>query len=266
MKYIKRSSLLKESASVIVNRSFGITQDDIRNIATENIGTYFSQTEPYIFYKKACKLLSTPFGFDNRGNITGLENFPSTITLYRIISLSIGEKPNVEVLGESWTLNKNCISASHLHKSIGLTTPRTVGTHQEQWWVFEATFTKEQVRENFFTSVYHLVMMPLEQELNMKGQTPQTYKTLPYYEATGKKQPAMTFEKPLVVHGTLICNDIKYPITVRRTDIIIDNTSYSVYKELNGQFVIISDEGRSKTENLDDIQRFLDRKQSEIQN
>ena len=150
----KESQLIKENKIIItnfkifenlqvVNKSFNITQKDIDDLLEHiiNLNSYkISNQEDIDYYKNFIyEMVTTPFNIDKHDNITGIENFPDTIMLYRIIELDDVEDFNKNKLGRSWCYDKNWLYNPTFHSSIGFEKDK------EDWYVITALFKKEDI-------------------------------------------------------------------------------------------------------------------------
>jgi len=132
-----------ENNNPIHNYSFGLTEDDVDYFVYKMWGEYLDEEEEKEFKEAVRDFMSRNFGFDlNDGTLRGLENFPDTIELYRIISLEEGDIKNLDEadLGSHWTWDNELLYKPWFHSSIGLTYE-----NEDELFIIGAKFKKEDV-------------------------------------------------------------------------------------------------------------------------
>ena len=175
-----KSFLFYREASV--NSSFSATQknidylieglrDEYKNLG-DGLEDYLSERR-----KIALQLLTTDYSFDSDGVLIGIESFPETITLYRIID---NEYANIkqECLGRFWTYSKEWVMSDEFQGNVGF-------EKSKKWFVVEALFSKEDI--DFQETLEMLVRNVGEREIRLKDKCtkPISYKIIEYEKFRG---------------------------------------------------------------------------------
>ena len=113
--------MIEEIVESKVNKSFGLDKSSIKDYI-EYYKTKYSLNDTDSILNEIESFLSstytTSFGFDENGELIGIENFPNQIWLYRIIDNSY-EKINQDCLGISWTYDEEWLENEDFQNSVG---------------------------------------------------------------------------------------------------------------------------------------------------
>ena len=137
----------------ILNTSLNITEKDYEGICEAYYDEYENglTSEDFEEYKKdVYKLITNNFGFDNKGYIVGLNNFPSKIELFRIVELNNVKDLNTNFLGMSWTYNKNILNQLEFHNSVGF-------GKEKDWYLITGVFNRNDI--DVFRTIYMLSVL-----------------------------------------------------------------------------------------------------------
>ncbi len=155
MKYIK----LYENFNII-NKSFGISSNDVDELSSFLNAEYHLSINDMYYKNIIMNLLITDFSFDENGVMVGIENFPDTILLYRIIDLNKFEEFKENELGNCWCYDKDYIYNEYFHNSVGF-------DKNKEWYVITANFKKDDI--DVFDSLYMLTINSGEREIRTKN-------------------------------------------------------------------------------------------------
>lgn len=161
MKYIKRFENKLSSQTEVLNKSFGYTMNDIddlidgleyeyKHLPSVVLIEYLSEIKEI-----ALSLITTSFSFDDDGVMVGIENFPNTITLYRIVD---NDTVNETCLGSYWTYSKEWIKSDEFQNNVGF-------DKNIKWWIIEATFRKTDIEP--YRTLEMLVRNTGEREIDL---------------------------------------------------------------------------------------------------
>lgn len=84
-------------------------------------------------------MVTTSYSKNEHGVIIGIENFPPTIELYRIIELDDIDDFNRDRLGRSWCYDKDWLYDPSFHSSVGFE------KSEKNWYIITAIFKKEDI-------------------------------------------------------------------------------------------------------------------------
>jgi len=156
MKYIK----LFEQHTNILNHSFGITISDVDEFM-DYLKSESNPTENYLtwYREELVSILTTDYHINDDGDLDGIENFPDTITLYRIIDKEY-DLIDQDCLGVSWTYSKEWLYNEEFQNSVGF-------DKSKPYYIVEAVFKKEYISVDDLCEV--LVKLSHERELRVKN-------------------------------------------------------------------------------------------------
>ncbi len=184
---VLRKLIREELNSLIVNKSFNLTLEDLNYIFSTWDSSICDEDEKDLF-NYISKFLKTDFSFDQQGNLLGIENFPEQITLYRLIRVENPEKINKSIFGIHWTLHKKNLYNDNFIGGIGLTFDNT-----DELYVIEAVFGKDQI-DAVQTTIHHL-SNEIENEITTyRNAKPEKYKITKLYKKDSK-EPKKTQEQ-----------------------------------------------------------------------
>jgi len=96
-----------EKTQRTLNKSFNLTENDVEDIFEEEwSGVDLDNSEIEDVKNSIRQLMSNNFSFNENGLLKGIENFPSEIILYRLISLNKSDDLKTNQLGTHWVLNE----------------------------------------------------------------------------------------------------------------------------------------------------------------
>ena len=114
------SECLSESGTKILNKSFNLTLDDAEYIYSDwDIGILDIE-EQNDLKNAIINIMKTDFSVNTDGKLLGVENFPETIRLYRLIQADSLKDINRDYLGRHWTLNKKTLYDDNFQGQIGI--------------------------------------------------------------------------------------------------------------------------------------------------
>ena len=136
---IVKFKLFEDRNTIIVNKSFKITQNRIDNLLDYIISEWrLNRQEDIDYYKnKIQDMVTKLYSKDKDGVIIGIENFPKEIELYRIIDEKL-ENIKQDELGRYWCYDKNWIKNEEFHDSVGF-------DKNKDWFIVTATFKKTDI-------------------------------------------------------------------------------------------------------------------------
>lgn len=151
----------------VINKSFNLTSK-----AIDDIVDYYLSERDYSanlqwqldtierIRKSAYVFLTKNYGIDNEGLITGFENFPNNIRLYRLIELDNIEDFESDKLGRFWTYDKNVFNSNEFLNSVGFDRKR-------DFYIIEAIFKKEDI-DIIETIWMNCMLAETEKEIRIK--------------------------------------------------------------------------------------------------
>ena len=168
-----------ENDNIIINKSFNITQNDIDELLDYIVREYdkndsWSNRKKEIDYYKNLihDLVTTSYSKDKKNVIVGIENFPPTIELYRIIELDNIEDFNPYKLGRYWCYDKNWLYNPSFHSSVGFE------KNKKDWYIITAIFKKEDI--DIDDTLQMLIVNTGEREIRTNNTKPIKYKIEKY--------------------------------------------------------------------------------------
>jgi hypothetical protein len=154
---------INENSNRVLNKSFNLTTIDVDNLLDGLRDEYKnlpqSTLDEYIDERReiTLSLLKTNFSFDNDGVLIGIENFPKSIKLYRIIDNDVIDE---KCLGRYWTYSRDYIKTSEFQNNVGF-------EKNKSWFIVEAIFNKNDIEPN--ETLEMLVRNVGEREIRLKS-------------------------------------------------------------------------------------------------
>jgi hypothetical protein len=155
-----------EKTQRTLNKSFNLTENDVEDIFEEEwSGVDLDNSEIEDVKNSIRQLMSNNFSFNENGLLKGIENFPSEIILYRLISLNKSDDLKTNQLGTHWVLNKNILKNELFQGQIA------IGYNNvNQLYIIEAVFGKKAIDP--VETIKHHLTNDIEHEIT-------TYKNVP---------------------------------------------------------------------------------------
>lgn len=165
---------LNENNTKILNKSFNLTLDDVEYIYSDWDVDMLDTDEQDDLKNTIINYMKTDFSVDSNGKLLGVENFPETIKLYRLMQVDNPNNINIDNLGIHWTLNKKTLYNNNFLGQIGISFDS-----DEDLYIIEGVFHKKQV--NIISTIIHQISNEIENEITTyKQEKPKTYKILKY--------------------------------------------------------------------------------------
>ena len=154
--------MIEEIVESKVNKSFGLDKSSIKDYieyyktkySLNDIDSILNEIESFL-----SSTYTTSFGFDENGELIGIENFPNQIWLYRIIDNSY-EKINQDCLGISWTYDEEWLENEDFQNSVGF-------VKNKPYYKVKALFRKEDLDVDSFPELFW--QLSHERELRLKN-------------------------------------------------------------------------------------------------
>ena len=165
---------LNENNTKILNKSFNLTLDDVEYIYSDWDVEMLDIDEQDDLKNTIVNFMKTGFSVDSNGKLLGVENFPETIKLYRLIQVDNPNKINIDNLGIHWTLNKKTLYNDNFLGQIGISFDS-----DEDLYIIEGVFHKKQA--DIISTIIHQMSNEIENEITTyKQEKPKTYKIFKY--------------------------------------------------------------------------------------
>jgi len=165
---------LNENNTRILNKSFNLTLDDVEYIYSDWDIEMLDIEEQDDLKNTIINFMKTDFSMDNNGKLFGVENFPETINLYRLIQVDNPNNINIDNLGIHWTLNRKTLYNDNFLGQIGISFDS-----KEDLYIIEGVFNKKQI--DIISTIIHQMSNEIENEITTyKNEKPKQYKIFKY--------------------------------------------------------------------------------------
>jgi len=165
---------LNENNTRILNKSFNLTLDDVEYIYSDWDIEMLDIEEQDDLKNAIINFMKTDFSMDNNDKLLGVENFPETIKLYRLIQVDNPNNINIDNLGIHWTLNRKTLYNDNFLGQIGISFDS-----KEDLYIIEGVFNKKQI--DIISTIIHQMSNEIENEITTyKNEKPKQYKIFKY--------------------------------------------------------------------------------------
>lgn len=157
-----------------INKSFHLTMNDVDEILDEWEDIDLTTTERKKLKNQILSIFKNNFYLDDSGLLLGIENFPDTIKLYRLIEAQNESDIDTKNFGCHWTSNRELLYNDNFQFSIAL-----MAESNDNLFIIEAVFRKEQIHP--VKTIIAQMEQPEEREITVKEyEEPISYKITKY--------------------------------------------------------------------------------------